>query len=690
MGDIARAEREFAALVREGDAPQTVTMNILIKAYARGGQPQRGMQILLSMLHGAPDAYGTQPSESTFNVVAAGFADSGDLESAVQVIETQRSCGFSAQNSFCSLVRCLPPERVLPTLQSGIAMGALLLDQKALHVALVALLETPRVPDFERASHVQYLAQQLGTPLSCKACTLVLLAYKRAGRERDGVIFFENYLGQPGARPDVKLFTMGLSLMVTLDPPLVGRAEALVNRMEEDFLVVPDVMVFNNLIKGYGNAKPPNVEKALAVFHRILSTDGIKPTEYSFSAVANVLSSAGRAEEAEEFVMGTMPKYNLQPAAIHYNILLKGYSKCRCRVTTGQCSCKICMCSNPDRAVELLGLMESRGLQCDVVTLQNVVEAFCSAAQLDKARSIVQDVMSNPSNPSSLRPTINVYNMLMRGVCVKYYVPQSDLSAGGKHVDKFCGAGRRVTFDDVAQSNVDAALADVDTILDDIKQNGLIPDEVTLNSILSIYCAFQLISKAEAIVAQQRTRPNVSKANLLMSFNILFYAYSNYRLPVGGENDGSLESDTAAQRDREAAALLSRIRGYLDDLNEAGVEPDTIALNTLVKIFADRGKPEEAEAMLEEVVCRARATREEAMAKIEARGIIDSKDMGAKLEHPLRAVANRTTFTTIINAYARANRRQDAQRVARLAETKYAISLPPSARSFSKESSADE
>jgi len=706
-GDIAGAEREFAALVAAGDMPQTVTMNILIKAYARGMQPERGLAVLVNMLQGFPEGYGAVPSESTFNTVVAGFADSGDLIRARQIIDMQLSYGFSIQNSCCALLRSLPVDQVLPYLQQGSASGALLINEKALNMALVALLETPCRPDLDNAINAVLIAKQHGISLSCKGCTLFLTAYKRAGRERDGVAFFENYLRQENASPDVKLFTMALSLMVTLDVPLMSRAESLVEQMEKDFRIVPDVMVFNNLIKGYGNVKPPQVDDAIGAFNRVMTMPDLEPTEYTFSAIANVLSSAGRVEEAEELVMGTMLSVGLEPAAIHFNILMKGYSKCRCRVTTGYCKCKICSCSDPDRALELLALMEARGLQCDVVTLQNIVEAFCSAAQVDKALSIIKGVMCNPANSPSLRPTINVFNMLMRGVCVKYYVPQSEGGDSGQN----CG-GRRVSFEDVKQNNVDAALADVDRILLEISKASLVPDEVTVNSILSIYCAFQLIEKAEELVSQQHMRPNIDKANLLMSYNILFYGYANFHIPNADEMRNNL-------------ALLDKIRKRLDELQALGIAPDTIALNTLVKLLADRDMPHEAEAMIDEVLARCKAVHEQQMHRFPT--ATPSLPPSSSLSSPLTSLSssvaaaaasssaplappaslaappsdsmlscqdahqsassnnttapNRTTLITIIQAYSRLNFKDDAQRVTKLAENTYKIPLPPSARS---------
>lgn len=92
-----------------------------------------------------------------------------------------------------------------------------------------------------------------------------------------------------------------------------------------------------------------------------------------------------------------------------------GYSRCRCRIRFGMCSCIACFCSDPDEALRLMDEMEHMGLSPERITLNVVIEAFCSSNQFDRAHAIIDQVMRKAHRKKNLYPDVSTYAVLLRG-----------------------------------------------------------------------------------------------------------------------------------------------------------------------------------------------------------------------------------------------------------------------------------
>jgi len=631
-GQMKHTEALLREMVDDGDFPTTITMNILIKAYARGGMPDKGMAILNAMMQGAPDAYGVYPNESTFNAVVSGYAEAGRLREAWEILQVQWAHNHDIQNSFRTILRCTQPELVLETLKQNVNSQKVILDVQMLNTALVAVLERSVEPLISEAERTLAFCRLVGVFLDNKGCMTMLNAFKRAKKLRDGVVFFQKFC-EEGSIPDLRLITLALNMMVLIEPPLMEQAEALMEKAMTAYRIQPDIVVYNNLITGYGRERPPQLEKARKYFHQIIVKKGLTPTEYTFSAMANVLCSAGEIAEAEGLIFSEMEKFSLKPAAIHFNILMKGYSKCRCKLVNGYCKCTICECSDPDRALQLMSMMEKQGLKCDIVTLQCIVESLCSAAQIEKAMSIVRNVMKNLKNPESLRPTLHVYNMILRGICIKHYVPPLDRSGAWNHGHGLAHCGGIRTEDSVDVVGKAQALDEMNQVLRELEESGLVPDEVTTNTVIGIYCAFGMMRDAEQLVKNKTSNRTHSSS---VRFNILLNGYSN---PAWEEGNEISEEELCRKLDE-----IVRV-----EMPSVGTKPDLITLNTIVKLLCERSFPRKAVDFVHSLASEG----------------IDP---------------NLTTFSTILHAFDKLGLEEEREQVMFLAENHFKIVMTASLR----------
>ncbi len=744
-GAVELTERLMAELRERGDAPSTVSLNILIKAFARAGQPDRGYEVLRGMQAEDPKYNGAVASESTFNAVVAGFAEADYLETAWQVLSMQLAAGLDVYVSFCAILRTIrTPSLVLSTFSSATSVYGLTMSSKMLATALAALLEPRPEPQLRKkarpppstgtlstahldaALRVITIAEEHGVVLDNKSCMLLLGCFVTAGRTRDGLLFFDQFL-ERGALPDLRLVTSVINAMVSADPPLMSSASAMLERMSREFFLRPDIVVFNAMIKGYGRVRPrPDVASATAMFESVLAGAfyGARATEFTFSATANMLTSVGKSEEAEA-VVRRMPEHGLRPTAVHYNILLKGYSRCRCRLLDGRCTCRVCECSDPERALQLLREMEDIGLACDVLTVTSIIVAFCSSAQTDKAMQVVDKVLLNPCNPQSLRPTANVFNVLLHGVCVKFRLgrlschgPASAAASGSRGDDDEPDepqdadaetAAAAEALRPVERASLSLVEAEVRAIADKMRKCGVEPDDVWHNTLLTMYCALGCTARAKELLLVRLAPPCEYRSDLeaRVGFNTCL---NGLALPL---------SEVAADPPAMAAAVAE----LLHEMRSKNIEPDTITLNTVVKILVKVGCLAEAEQWLVELGLASEGAADDGLrADAPTQGAAalgesccdddalaptpaDAGDPalpgccgpapagGARRASanvgPIRAAPTATALSRLVNGLLSAGDVAGARRVLLLGEREFKVSLPQALRSAVLEATAD-
>ena len=106
--------------------------------------------------------------------------------------------------------------------------------------------------------------------------------------------------------------------------------------------------------------------------------------------------------EASAFFEGLLQQGVLRPNEAVYNVMIKGFARCRCKRAHGVCGCNPCRCSQPEQASQKFREMAELGLHPDTVTLNTLLDAHCSAGQLPHACSLLESICR--SNAAKLGP----------------------------------------------------------------------------------------------------------------------------------------------------------------------------------------------------------------------------------------------------------------------------------------------
>lgn len=636
-GNVRDAESVFYELVNSRSARSAVPFNILIKAYSRAGAPERGWALLNAMLYGYPEGYGVQPVEETFAAVVDGLAGAGLMPQAWEVMRVQQGCGFSIEGSFIKLLRKSAVTDVIPHLQYAISINQWLCMNTEIMVAAFNPCLTTSIKsgecDLNKVHKVIEFSNLHGVNMDAKSCMHVLMALKKLEHFQQGINFLNMFFVKYNGWPDQKLLASGTDLFVMQSPPDMKGADEFIERMRTDYQLKPNIVTLNNLIKGYGRLKPPQIKQAEAVFQSICEND--KPTAYTFSNITNALCSAGLAERAEK-VVRSMPEHGLEPQAIHFKILLKGYSRCRCRLRTGTCSCRICECSNPQRSLDLLKEMETRNLHCDMHAIVTMIDAFCSAARVEEALLIVEKVLNKPGNPEEWRPDTSVFNMILRGVSLKYFLSDIDLATASRN----CCGGKNNSADAVDKSKSQMVFNEMHHVLSKMTSTGIPYNGITVNTVLGIFTAFEEWEQARAFFKHWDAVYKFPK-NMLLGYNVLLKGLAEVRsesfeclkLKMDEVFDELVERSTCAKKTQKPRCA----------------RPDTYTLNAILKFFVAKGSPQLAEKEFERLV-----------------------------SDPFNIPPDKVTFSILLRGYSLATTdglSPQAQRLLELGETKYGISV---------------
>ena len=134
-----------------------------------------------------------------------------------------------------------------------------------------------------------------------------------------------------------------------------------------------------------------------------LAQAGLAPSVASACGVMDAWCELNCVAEASAFFEGLLQQGVLRPNEAVYNVMIKGFARCRCKRAHGACGCNPCRCSQPEQASQKFREMAELGLHPDTVTLNTLLDAHCSAGQLPHACSLLESICR--SNAAKLGPT---------------------------------------------------------------------------------------------------------------------------------------------------------------------------------------------------------------------------------------------------------------------------------------------
>eukprot|EP00924_Labyrinthula_sp_SR-Ha-C_P009777 snap_masked-scaffold_22-processed-gene-5.36-mRNA-1 protein AED:1.00 eAED:1.00 QI:0/-1/0/0/-1/1/1/0/529 len=435
--NIPLCEQHFKELLFKGEQPTTVTLNVLLKAFClrltSKFYKQKAFTLFGQMTN---NLNGYTADEGTYNILIASLAKQKQFDQAFDLIKQQKFRFLSTNRSLSSLIKFLPLKTCeqlfqnflndQKTFSSGNTFDGV--DLKEFNIDLVVVNTLlAKLPSAEAEQLVSYAKDGLNLEPDHKTYSIVL---SKISTEDHADRIFQECLGE-GITPDLILLTSLLNAYVSGTPPNIEKAEKLFDDMPTKYNVVPDLRVYNLLIKGYTRSVPPEYEKSSKLLSELFQKSenqahnqhrirrGKKPVENSFkpsvvtvSSVVNAYCSAGLAKEAETIARESLATLDLSPNSTLYNTLIKGYSRCRCQIREGKCSCLECTCCDPLEGLRLVKEMETWELKVDNVTVNTLVDALCSARMFYRGKKVIDQVVES----KMIEVEVEMYNVFLKGL----------------------------------------------------------------------------------------------------------------------------------------------------------------------------------------------------------------------------------------------------------------------------------
>ena len=391
-GNIAGARALIEELILgRGLKPTLVTANVLIKTYRTARHPEGAEAVLREM-----GVWGLCPDACTFSTLVDAYGLTGRVSDAQRLVACAEEAGVADSRVYSAMIRFVDADEVTPLL------GRLLARRLPCTTMLCnAALST--LASAGRAAEAQALVQQHMNNASASAearpdlrtHSLLLKALCVSGDVGAAVAhlrcMYTANAHADGVKVDAAAVSIVMNASVSRSPPDMATAHRI---MEEALAwgVRADVTMCNILVKGYAACSPPRPERAEAVLEQIRKL-GLTPSTISICSVMDAWCELNQEAQAQRLMESGLREGYLVPSEPMFNTLIKASSRCRCKRTKGECLCEVCRCCRPDRGLELLEQMASHGLTPDTITINTLLDAFCSAGRLPQAWLLLESFL---------------------------------------------------------------------------------------------------------------------------------------------------------------------------------------------------------------------------------------------------------------------------------------------------------
>lgn len=363
-----------------GLRPDSIFFNALINALVEARRMGEATNTFLRMGHS-----GCRPTASTFNTLIKGYGIAGRPEESQRVFDMMASGGAGGEaavrpnlttynilvKAWCDAGRLEEAWRVVARMR---ASGA---DPDVVTYNTLASAYAKNDETWRAEELVVEMAQQAGLRTSERTWGIIVGGYCREGR--------------------------------------LGEALRCVRQMK-DSGVLPNVIVFNTLLKGFLDANDMAAVDDVSYHHKTITKNtkrnrvficdlvflqvlglmeqfGIKPDIVTYSHQLNALSSMGHMAKCMK-VFDKMIEAGIEPDPQVYSILAKGYVRAQ----------------QPEKAEELLRQMGRLGVRPNVVTFTTVISGWCSVADMGNAVRVYAAMRD-----AGVRPNLRTFETLIWG-----------------------------------------------------------------------------------------------------------------------------------------------------------------------------------------------------------------------------------------------------------------------------------
>eukprot|EP00184_Porphyridium_aerugineum_P003202 CAMPEP_0184697446 /NCGR_PEP_ID=MMETSP0313-20130426/4418_1 /TAXON_ID=2792 /ORGANISM="Porphyridium aerugineum, Strain SAG 1380-2" /LENGTH=960 /DNA_ID=CAMNT_0027156253 /DNA_START=146 /DNA_END=3028 /DNA_ORIENTATION=+ len=378
-------------------------------------------------------------------------------------------------------------------------------------------------------------------------------------------------------------------------------------------------------------ARSGDFTAAKELFDFMMNSKGtkIKPDVYSFTNMINACAEANEVSMAES-LYASMKDYGVQPNAMTKNVLLKVFARMgdtsklkayfrelfdfsKPSAETGSSVFEASDVFNgeagSDDEEESEAAIPNAKEGPDDITFSTIFEAFAREGNVDAIYSFLQEVTT--MNESVLVAILNGFAQSSRGKVA--------LELFHKFTSKDLPEDERVAPSVMCYNAVINALArskETDAAIDffvDMRMSGeILPNEVTYNTLVSMFASQGEVAQAMEVMKhmkQDHVRPS------LITFTSLLNACAEGKRPeladaVLKEMRGSgVEPDIACMnavlKARAVCGHMRDARVLFDEIGKAKKDPvkkNAISYNTMIWLYSNRGKLDEALALVDAMI----------------------------------------------------------------------------------------
>ncbi|KAK4478110.1 hypothetical protein RD792_017388 [Penstemon davidsonii] len=234
-------------------------------------------------------------------------------------------------------------------------------------------------------------------------------------------------------------------------------------------------------------SKAGKYDEAIKAFNKI-EQFGIEKDVTSMNRLMDALVKQGSVEHAEKVFLEF--KEHIPPSSQTYNILIHGWCKAR----------KI------DKANKTIEEMKIHGFSPDSVTYTCFVEAYCRDKDFRKVYSTLEEMRKNGFHPSVITYTITMKALARAKETDKAIEVYETMKRENCSIDaSFCSSF-------IYTLNKAGRLKDSDAVFEDMSKQGIWPDVVTYNTLITL--AAHNLQEEKALKLLLRMEENKCKPDL--------------------------------------------------------------------------------------------------------------------------------------------------------------------------------
>lgn len=393
--------------------PNIITLNTIIKAYAKSKQYMKAQKLLETM----ESTYNIKPDVVSYTSVIDAFAKIGDAARAETILKTMIQNRNAETSKSIPLPNCETFNAVLNAWgRSNIKNAA----QRA-ESLLNLMVEMSTISSSSTTTSRKNLNIQIPQPNVCSFNT-VLNAYSRVGdglgseELLDAMVDNDSPLHVPGVEPDLITYNTVMTAYARSGHLNCHKdVTRIMNKMEKD-CKSPDVFSYTTLINAYARSREKGAAYRADQIFQQMKKEGITPNVNTYNAIMNCWVKSrekGSVSRAHELLIEMIEDKLIQdPNVKTYTIVIDALAKSREN-------------NAARRAEKLLEYMENRyeatndpNAQPNVQTYTAVINAWGRSQEKGKAQRAVfilnrmKEYFKNGKN-DKIKPNVFTYNAVL-------------------------------------------------------------------------------------------------------------------------------------------------------------------------------------------------------------------------------------------------------------------------------------